>query len=160
MPESLAFISGSILCGESISILTAISVDRLLALLLRYRQTVTFNHVRLLVTISWITNIGFAMTYLWSKWLFFMGTCAWLLLLLSISSCYYLKIYVSLRCQQVQAHGSQVKPGTASLNMARYKKTVASALWIYLTILLCYVPYTIATTVSASYGVSPCNAIA
>ena len=161
LTESLAFISGSILCGESISTLTAISVDRLLALLLklRYRQIVTFNRVRLFVTISWITNIAYAMTYLWSKRLFFAGSCAWLLLLLSISSCCYLKIYVSLRRQQAQIQGFQVNPG-ASLNMARYKKTVSSALWIYFTLLLCYLPYTIAVTVSAFHGLSQCIAFA
>ena len=134
LSESLAFISGSILCGQSISTVTAISVDRLLSLLLRlrYRQIVTFNRVRLFLTISWINNIAFAMTYLWSKLLFYMVCCVWLLLLLSISSCCYLKIYVCLRRQQVQVRGFQVNLG-ASLNMERYKKTVASALWIYFT---------------------------
>ena len=161
LTESLAFISGSILCGQSMSTLTAISVDRLLSLLLRlrYRQIVTFNRVRLFLTISWINNIAFAMTYLWSKLLFYMVCCVWLLLLLSISSCCYLKIYVCLRRQQVQVRGFQVNPG-ASLNMERYKKTVASALWIYFTLLLCYLPYTITITVSVLHGVSPCDAIA
>ena len=161
LSESLAFISGSILCGQSMSTLTAISVDRLLSLLLRlrYRQIVTFNRVRLFLTISWINNIAFAMTYLWSKLLFYMVCCVWLLLLLSISSCCYLKIYVCLRRQQVQVRGFQVNPG-ASLNMERYKKTVASALWIYFTLLLCYLPYTITITVSVLHGVSPCDAIA
>ena len=48
--EHLAKIFSGILCGESILILTAISVDRLLALLLRlrYRQTVTLTRVCLL----------------------------------------------------------------------------------------------------------------
>ena len=161
LTESLAFLSGSILCGESISTVTTISVDRLLALLLRlrYRQIVTFARVRLFVITSWLLNIAFAMTYLWSKRFFFTGSCVWLLLLLSISSSCYLKIYVSLRRQQVQVHGFQVNPG-ASLNMARYKKTVVSALWIYFTLLLCYLPYTIARTVNIMHGVSPCNAIA
>ena len=161
LSESLAFISSSILCGQSMSTLTAISVDRLLSLLLRlrYRQIVTFNRVRLFLTISWINNIAFAMTYLWSKRFFYMVCCVWLLLLLSISSCCYLKIYVCLRRQQVQVGGFQVNPG-ASLNMERYKKTVASALWIYLTLLLCYLPYTITITVSVLHGVSPCDAIA
>lgn len=67
-------------------------------------------------------------------------------------------IYVSLRHQQAQVQGSQVNPG-ASLHVARYKKTVASAMWIHLTILMCYLPYTIATTVIVFHGGSPCNAI-
>ena len=148
------------MANPCISTLTAISLDRLLSLLLRlrYRQVVTFNRVRLFVTISWINNIAFALTYLWSRRLFFVGSCVWLLLLLSISSCCYLKIYVSLRRQQVQVHGFQVNPG-ASLNMERYKKTVASALWIYFTLLLCYLPYIITMAVSLLHGLSPCDAI-
>ena len=47
--EGLASISSALLCGESISTLTAISVDRLLALVLRlrYREVVTLTRVRL-----------------------------------------------------------------------------------------------------------------
>ncbi|XP_078347546.1 adenosine receptor A3-like [Oculina patagonica] len=159
--ESLAFISSVLLCGESINTLTAISVDRLLALLLRlrYRQVVTVTRVGLFVVVSWIITFAFALTYLWNKRAFFMGSCIWLLLCLSISSCCYLKIYVSLRRQQAQVLGSQVNPG-AFLNMARYKKTVYSALWIHLTLVLCYLPYTIATVYSTLGGLTPCNVIA
>ena len=161
LSESLAFISSSILCGQSINTLTAISVDRLLALVLglRYRQVVTFNRVRLFVIISWINNIAFVMTYLWSRRFFFLGSCVWVLLCLGISSCCYLKIYASLRRQQAQVHGFQVNPG-ASLNMARYKKIVSGALWIYLTLVACYLPYTIATALSTVRGFTPRNAIA
>ena len=161
MTESLAFISAAILCGESITTLTAISVDRLLALLsrLRYRQIVTLNRVRLFVIISWIGSILSAMTYLWNKFVFFMGSCAWILLLVCISSCCYLKIYVSLRRRQTQVHGSQVNAG-ASLNIVRYKKTVSSALWIHLTLVVCYLPYTIATAVSILHSLRLCSAIA
>ena len=46
-------------CGMSLSTLTAISLDRLLALLLglRYRQVVTLRRVRLLVIIFWLNSI-------------------------------------------------------------------------------------------------------
>ena len=159
--ESLAITLSALLCGESISTLTAISVDRLLALVLRlrYRQVVTFTRVRLFVIISWINNIAFAMTYLWSRRFFFLGSCVWVLLCLGISSCCYLKIYASLRRHQAQVHGFQVNSG-ASLNMARYKKTVSGALWIYLTLVACYLPYTIATALSTVRGFTPRNAIA
>ena len=159
--ENLASTSSALLCGQSISTLTAISVDRLLALVLRlrYRQVVTFNRVRLFVITSWLISTAFAMTYLWRRRSFFLGSCVWLLICLSISSCCYLKIYVSLRRHQAQVHGSQVNPG-ASLNMARYKKTVSGALWIHLTLVACYLPYTIATALSAVRGFTPRNAIA
>ena len=54
--EGLTFAVSTVLCGQSITTLTAISVDRLLALQLRlrYRQVVTLPRVRLSVTISWV----------------------------------------------------------------------------------------------------------
>ena len=158
--ESLAYISSALLCGESIGTLTVMSVDRLLALLLRlrYRQVVTLYRVRFLIIYHWIMNFAFAMTYLWSKRFFFIGSCVWLLLCLSISSCCYLKIYVSLRHQQAQVHDFQFNPN-ASLNIARYKKTVFSALCIHLTLMLCYLPYTITTVVSTLGGITPCTVI-
>ena len=48
-------------CGVSLLTLTAISVDRLLALLLslRYRQAVTLRQVRLLVVSFWLSSFAF-----------------------------------------------------------------------------------------------------
>lgn len=158
--ESFAYISSAVLCGQSINTLTLISMDRLFALLLRlrYREIVTLTRVRLLIMISWIVNFAFALTYLWNKQFFFMGSCVWLWLFLGISSSCYLKIYLVIRRQQAQVHHFQGN-SVASLNMARYKKTVSSALWIHLTLVMCYLPYTVATAVSTLRGISHCNAI-
>ena len=150
--EGLAYALSTVLCGESISILTAISVDRLLALLLRlrYRQVVTLTRVRIFVIISWITNIAFSLTYMLDKQFFFIGGCACIWLCLSISTCCYAKIYFTLRHHQAQIQsdlrGDNL--GTSGINMARYKNTVSSTSWIHLALLVCYVPYTIATAVS------------
>ena len=96
------------------------------------------------------------MTYLWSELFFFIGSCVWLLLCLSISSCCYFKIFCLLRRQQAQVYSFQVNPGP-SVNMIRYKKTVSSAFWIYLTLVyvVCYLPYTIATAVSTLRRLTP-----
>ena len=154
--ERLAIISSAIVCGESITVLTAISIDRLLALLLRsrYRQIVTLKGVRILVISSWTTNTAFAFTFLWHKRYFFFGSCAWISMCLAVSSFCYLKIYVALRRQQAQVQSLQSRPGV-TLNIAFYKKTVSSATWIHFTLVVCYLPYTIATVVNVSHGVSP-----
>ena len=159
--EILANISSAILCGQSISILTAISVDRLFALLLRlrYRTVVTLKRIRLFVTISWTMNAAFGMTYMWNKRFFFLGSCVWIGLCLRISSFCYLKINVVLRHQQAQVQSWQSHPG-ANLNMVRYKKTVSSALWIHLTMVVCYLPYIIATTVATFREISSCDSLA
>ena len=51
-----AYIPGYTLCGVSLSAMTAISVDRLLALMLglRYRHTVTLKRTYLIVAIFWV----------------------------------------------------------------------------------------------------------
>ena len=153
--EGLAHASSSVLCGESISTLAAISVDRLLALMLglRYRQVVTLTRVRLFVITSWIVHLTFPLTYyLWDKRIFFFGSCVWIFLCLTISTCCYLKIYLILRHHQAQI-GDEVQGnglGTSGMNMGRYKKTVSSALWIHSALLVCYLPYTISTAVTTS----------
>lgn len=52
---SLSYIATTILCGVSLATMTAISVDRLFALLLkmRYRQVVTLKRVGLAVVFFW-----------------------------------------------------------------------------------------------------------
>ncbi|KAL9988210.1 hypothetical protein ACROYT_G002629 [Oculina patagonica] len=54
--EGIVHITSAVLCGISLYTLTAISVDRLLALLLglRYRQVVTLVRVRRVIIISWL----------------------------------------------------------------------------------------------------------
>ena len=55
-----AFIVGHLLCGVSVLTLTAISVDRLLALLLglryRYRQVVTLKRTYVIAITFWIVS--------------------------------------------------------------------------------------------------------
>jgi len=162
--EGLAYTASTVLCGESISTLTAISVDRLLALLLRlrYRQVVTLTRVRLFVIVSWTINFSFSLSYFWNKRFFFLGGCAWILLCLSISTCCYTKIYLTLRHRQAQIrdHFQPDNPGTSGINMTRYQKTVSGALWVFLALLVCYLPYTTATAVTAVCGLSPLNVAA
>ena len=159
--ETLAFISSAILCGESIYTSTAISVDRLLALLLklRYRQMVTLRGVCFFVIFSWTIRFVLPMTYLWETRVFFIGCGVCIGICLSISSCCYFKIYFTIRHQQAQVQNCQPRPGT-SLNMAWYKKTVSSALWIHFTLILSYLPHAIATVVTILRGLSCFTAIA
>lgn len=151
-------ISSVILCGQSITTLTMISVDRVFALLLRqrYRTVVTLKRFRYLVVFSWMFTSAFSITYLWDKLLFFIGSFVWIGICLIISSICYLKINVSLRIQQAQVQSLQSHPGTA-IHVERYKKSVSSLLWIYLALILCYLPYTVATIAITSPGMSPCR---
>ena len=61
-----------------------------------------------------------------------------------ISTCCYSKIYFILRQQQYQVqdhvHQGQLNGGGTGINLARYKRTVSSALWVQMMLLVCYLP--------------------
>ena len=129
----------------SLLTLTAISVDRLLALLLgiRYRQVVTFKRVLMIVICFWTLCVIFSATSFWTHTFLNYYSLISVLLCVVISTCCYIKIYRKLfhHQAQIQEHIHQGQQnGHASLNIARYRKTVSSALWVQLTLVTCYFP--------------------
>ena len=154
---------GVVFNGVSLTTLSAISVDRLLVLLLglRYREVVTLSRVRVLVATFWLVNIAMALI------MFFYVRIATslasvVLALCTVTSTFcYTKIYIALRHHQsaVQDQRQQNGGGNA-LNIARYRKTVSSALWLQLTLLACYLPHGILLSVLAIFGsVTPAIAL-
>ena len=124
--------------------LTAISVDRLLALLLgiRYRQIVTLERTCIITAAFWILSVA-------TKSFFISHTriTIWCSIILKpscsvISIASYRNIFCSLRQHQaqVQNHVQQQPSLTTVLNMARYGKVVSSALWVQLALVVCYAP--------------------
>ena len=138
---------------------TAISVDKLLALLLglRYRQVVTLRRVRAIIIFAWLINGALAGYFLLSyiSLYVYVGLVVCSLLISAFS---YIKIYVRLRHQllHVQGHVHQQQPApsgvvAAALNVARYKKTVSTIAWLQLGLFACYFPF-IAVQVMATFG--------
>ena len=139
--------SSTILCGVSLLTTTVISVDRLLALLLglRYRTFVTLRRARFVITCIWIMMATIAMIGLWKADVFNKVTSVMTVLSLITSMSSYGKIYLTLRKHQTQiqkdsTHGQPYVVGFA-VNIARYRKTVSSILWVQLALLACYAPY-------------------
>ncbi|XP_078361683.1 melanocyte-stimulating hormone receptor-like [Oculina patagonica] len=143
---------GSTFCAVSLLTLTAISVDRLLALLLglRYRQVVTLKRVWLVIVSIWLFSASVATMVFFNFLIALSIACIVLFLCIVTSSFCYIKIYLALRHHQTQVqdhvHQEQQNGGGMSLNIARYRKTVSSALWIQMTLLACYLPYGIVTS--------------
>ena len=128
-----SFHRGFILCSVSLFTLTAMSEDRLVALLLglRYRQVVTLKRAYVTVTVLWVLPIVFTLMYFLNReiTLWYNKIGALLCLVCSVFS--YVKIFFVLRHNQikVQNHVRQGQPSqTVPLNIARYRKTVSSAL--------------------------------
>ena len=154
------------LCLLSLFSLSAISVDRLLALLLgmRYRQVVTFKRVTMIVACSWTvissTNVIFTRKNIEILLYYFSIT---IVLCLIISTCCYIKIYRTLNCHhaQIQEQAQQGQPsGHRPLNIARYRKTVSNALWVQLSVLVCYFPMAVVLISMAIRDISPSLVIA
>ena len=138
--------------GVSVSTLTAISVDRLLALLLglRYRHVVTLRRVQSYVVISWFFSIVTTVTNSYDARITLSITFSATILCIVTSIFSYTKIFLKLRNHQARvhqghAHQGQPNGGGMPLNITRYRKTVSSALWIQITLVVCYLPYGIAT---------------
>ena len=104
--EMLANAIAGTFCGVSLLTLTAISVDRLLALLLRlrYRQVVTLWRVRIFVIFSWISSVAVAVIFFYYLQLTIIISSIAMVSLLVISTFCYSKIYLRLRHHHTQVH--------------------------------------------------------
>ena len=137
------------LCGVSLFTSTAISVERLFALVLglRYRQTITRKRVRAFVIFSWLGISSNAVVYLYGYRILLSTASAIMLLCISTSTFCYVKIYRIFRHHQFQVQEriylSRPNRKQVPINIARYRKTVSSALWISLELLVCYLPFVI-----------------
>ena len=138
------YVSSYALCSVSLLTLTAISVDRLLAMLLglRYKEVVTLRCTYIILAIFWIVSLlsglFFHLNYRITFWLSVTG--APLCLAISIAS--YTKIFraISHHQAQIQDYAQQQPSQPNALIMARYRKAVYSALWVQLVLVVCYVP--------------------
>jgi len=155
----IGVVSFTTLSAVSLLTMTTISVDRLLALLLglRYRQIVTLRRVRALVALFWIVSLGFAVATIWEFPLGKRYNFTLISLCILISSLCYFKNFFTLRQNQIQAQQQQGQPngGGIPFNIARYQKTVATAIWVEVTLIACYLPYAIVVAVITTHGSSP-----
>ena len=151
------FIISNTLCSVSLAISTAISVDRLLALSLglRYRNFVTLKRTLITVISSWVLSILITAGYYWDPrmklWCQFLGISV--CLITSVSA--YTKIFLTLRRKQIKAKNqmSQTQPSQAiPLNIARYRKAVNSAMWVQVTLVVCYLPFAVVAALTPQRG--------
>ena len=142
-----AILTSFALCGVSLGTMTAITVDRLLALLLglRHKQTVTLKRTNIILASVWVLSGVAALChisdYRITLWIAYI--CIPSCLLTSMVS--YTKIFRTLihHQAQVQVHVQLQSNQPNSLNISRNKKAVYNALWVQLALVVCYVPFTI-----------------
>ena len=138
------FTTSFICCLVSLLTLTAISVDRLLALLLglRYRQVVTLKRTYVVVFTFWVVSTVFSTMQFWNFLITTWNACIVISLCLVTSIFSYTKIFLTLRHRmQNQVQDQAQQPNQANqLNISRYRKAVSTSLWLQLTLVACYFP--------------------
>ena len=142
----------STLCAVSLVTSTAISVDRLLALLLglRYRQVVPLRRTCIIAFGFWFLSIVVSSTLtVWNILILlsydYIGTA----LCLVTTAFAYTNILCTLRHNQIHVHNhfAPRQPNQEiPLNIARYIKAVYTALWVQGTLVVCYLPVNIVYT--------------
>ena len=149
-------VSFTVLTTVSLETLTAISVDRLLALKLglRYKQIVTLRRVQTIAVCVWIPSIAYVLILFWKYDAAKIFGYTLQSVCLLVSAVCYSKIFLTLRhhVAEVQEHvyRRQYDEG-APLDLKRYRKTVSTAVWVLISLVICYMPHII---VAALYTVN------
>ena len=136
-------------CGVSVFASTALSVDRLLALVLglRYRHVVTLKRIRAVLACGCL-----AVLFILLVWNFREKTakiiitiCLTLCLIISLFS--YTKIVLKLRQHQSSVRDNvqqrRTNAGGIPLNLDRYKRIVVSIALVQQALVICYFPFLI-----------------
>ena len=150
-------VSFTVLTTVSLETLTAISVDRLLALMLglRYRQVVTLRRVKAIAVCLWIPSIAYALILFWEYYAAKIYGYTLQSVCLLVSAVCYSKIFLTLRrhVAEVQERVRRRQPNEgSSLNLKRYRKTVSAAVWVLISLVICYIPHIIITVLYTVNG--------
>lgn len=137
---------GFSLCGISLCTVTAIGVDRLLAVekSLHYPSIVTIPRVRRILLAIWTICVILASTQLWQEKILLISLGTVICACLCISTISHVKIYKTVRYHQnaiqlqflaVETNSRIVNKGT-SLKMSAF-----NAFIVFLALIICYSPY-------------------
>ena len=150
--DKVYYASSFTLCGVSVFTSTAISVDRLLALLLGllYRHVVTLRRVGVVLISFWLIGVSWGLISIWKSRIAFSVDFSFTIIAIATSILAYIKIYRRLRHHQLQVNvpQSQLNRRGTPLNTARFKKTVSNVLWVQFALIVCYMPFIVVVTLS------------
>ncbi|XP_078382995.1 melanocortin receptor 4-like [Oculina patagonica] len=151
---------GPSLCGVSLLTITAITVDRFLALHyhMRYVTLVTKSRVKYTLVIIWFFCFLVTGFEFWSVRVHRFLSGLVIIICLLISAFSYIKIYLIVRRHQLYIHAQQqsVQSFNAenNLNMARLKRSAINTFVFYIALIICYFPLNVLLTL---YGISDKN---
>lgn len=156
--EKISKITAFCLCGVSLCTMTAISIDRFLALQypMRYQATITAHQRALntLIVIIWLHNFVFSGFYVWNWPLYFIMIATGVCLFILVSTFCYIRIYRIVHRHQIQIQAQQqaAQQNTTegdNSNMVRMKRSALNTFIFYIAMVLCYFPIIISLCVAS-----------
>ena len=144
------------LCCVSLETMTAISVDRYLALRyhMRYPNMMTSRRATCVAATFWCKNVILSLLSIWKKNTILLVAVVFVALCLFISSITYNAIYRIVRHHQHQIHAQQqaVQSMNAEQNLKiQAKKHAANTFINYICMVLCYSPAVVSALIYVTY---------
>ena len=153
----VVLLTGPSLCLVSLLTITAITVDRFLALQyhMRYATLVTESRVKYTLTIMWLISFHLSGFAFWNKHVhkFVVATVTILCLLICMAS--HIRIYCFIRQHQLdiraQQQAVQSSDAENNLNVTRLKRSAMNTFVFCVALIICYFPVYVLSTL---YGLS------
>ena len=148
---------GYYLCVVSLMTITAITVDRFLALHyhMRYATLVTESRVKYILTIIWLINFLSPGFVIWNSRVHSLVAATGTIICLLICMASFIRIYCFIRRHQLQIHAQQqaVQSSDAgnNLNVTRLKRSALNTFVFFIVLIICYFPMYVLLTL---YGLS------
>ncbi|XP_078344578.1 histamine H2 receptor-like [Oculina patagonica] len=137
---------GASLCGVSLLTITAITVDRFLALHyhMRYASLVSKSRVKYTLVIIWSISFLVSGFDFWNRHVYSSLLSSTIIICVIISTFSYIRIYRIVRRHQIQMDAQQQAVQSSNveyyLNMVRLKKSAMNTFVFYMALILCYFP--------------------
>lgn len=147
---------GYCITAVSLLTLTAIALERFLALHLhlRYKEVVTKKRILIAACSFWVLGIVVTSLYFIQRSVFGSIVIASEVLSIVITSVAYIKIYKIVRrhAREIQCQ-RRFDPGTqVELNMKKYQRSTFTMVIVFMLSFVCYVPYSLVMVAKLKYG--------
>ena len=139
----------------SLMAITAITVDRFLALHyhMRYATLVTESRVKYTLIIIWLFSFLLSCFQFWTTRAQHLSMGLVILICLIISKSSYIRIYQIVRRHYIQIHAQhqavQSSDAENNLNISRLEKSARNTFVFYIALIICYLPLYMVLTLSA-----------
>ena len=143
-------------CSVSFVTMTAISIDRYLALYfrMRYRVVVTVKRVAVTLVFLWACSIVWAVSRMWNIRINKISAIFFGFFSIVLTSLCYSRIYWTLKLlhKRIASHEASRSRKKNVMNMLQYRRSVNSMMCVFGFLIVCYIPYFCSLLVVASQG--------